>query len=100
MKTVDIPAANWVSSTGTAIADGAAMKANVQWQVYSFTEGKYVDYNQAVFQAGNLYQAVVTVYVDNTNTTTYPYILANNFAVSYNGTAQTANGFVVSFPAI
>ena len=100
VKTVDIPAANWVSSTGTAIADGAAMKANVQWQVYSFTEGKYVDYNQAYFQAGNRYQAVVTVYVDNTNTTTYPYILANNFAVSYNGTAQAANGFVVSFDAI
>ena len=100
VKTVDIPAANWVSSTGTAIADGAALKANVQWQVYSFTEGKYVDYNQAYFQAGNLYQAVVTVYVDNTNTTTYPYILANNFAVSYNGTAQAANSFVVSFSAI
>ena len=100
VKTVDIPAANWLSSTGTAIADGATLKASVQWQVYSFTEGKYVDYNQAVFQAGNLYQAVVTVYVDNTNTTTYPYILANDFAVSYNGTAQTANGFVVSFLAI
>lgn len=100
VKTVDIPAANWLSSTGTAIADGAAMKASVQWQVYSFTEGKYVDYNQAVFQAGNLYQAVVTVYVDNTKTTTYPYILADNFAVSYNGTAQAANGFVVPFPAI
>lgn len=100
VKTIDIPAANWVSSTGTAIADGASMKANVQWQVYSFTEGKFVDYNQTVFQAGNLYQAVVTVYVDNTKTTTYPYILADNFAVSYNGTAQAANGFVVSFNAI
>lgn len=84
------------SSTGVALAHGVAVKASVQWQVYSYAEAKFVDYNQAYFQAGGIYRAVVTVSVDNTGlvANVAPYALASNCVFIYNGVTQSGNGFV------